>query len=478
MSSIEPANALTLVRKYDKSYYSGNSDWIPRRGEIEVVFSEAFSAPGSLRSLDVELKSGPPALYRYFPFSVYVYVDDRAAAILEFSAPHETQSITIEVPASRCRLTFVSELAFPPRPGQPEQRELALLLSALRVGEIRACKSAGAVVAPIDDRFSHQRVGVVDALPEPIFVVGPYRSGTSILTWAVGQHPNIWPLPETLWLPWIGAGATAGYWIGTQPPRNYFSLCDVSEEEYLAHLGCCIDDFIQKTTRRRVERSAYERAHQIKKENSGNQADGFQFARTLFSPKRRWVDGTPENAGHMALIHRLYPAAKFICTVRNPIDVIISMQHFEQAGGNSSPIEEAADMWRRQTEATVLAGRAFGSDVVRFVSYEDLIKSPASAINEIFDFLGEPRFEKASEVYRNRINSSSVSQDQRDSVRPRVEKFVQSSQLLQLHDEALRMVDASWAPDAQAKSEIDQRQKTFVMHALKGALPDVAITAP
>ena len=34
----------------------------------------------------------------------------------------------------------------------------------------------------------------------PIFVVGSPRSGTSILTWCLGQHPNIIPLEESGWM--------------------------------------------------------------------------------------------------------------------------------------------------------------------------------------------------------------------------------------------------------------------------------------
>ena len=35
---------------------------------------------------------------------------------------------------------------------------------------------------------------------KPVFVVGSPRSGTSILTWCLGQHPNLFPVPESNWM--------------------------------------------------------------------------------------------------------------------------------------------------------------------------------------------------------------------------------------------------------------------------------------
>jgi len=478
MSDVVPANTMTVTRKYSESYFAGKPEWIPGRAEMDITFADDDAAPDRQREFEIEIRSGPPALYRYFPFSAYVYVDDRAAAVLEFSSAHETQSAVIEVPASGFRLTFVSELSLPQQPGQAEKRELALIVNALRPGKlVTSIQRKIRTIPPLKDSFSHQRVALVDELPEPVFIVGPYRSGTSILTWAVGQHPNIWPLPETNFLPLLGTGAVAGYLVGTQPRRNYFTKCDVGEDEYLAYLGHCIDGFMKKTTLRRVERSQFERIH-AKDSDSKVDEGVFEFARTLFSGKRRWADGTPENAGHMALMHRLFPAAKFICAVRDPVEVIISMLHFEHAGGESAPIKEAADMWWRQTESTVLAGRAFGSDVVRFVSYEELIASPAATLSSIFDFLGEPRFSKAADVYSSRINSSSVSDEERNRLRPNITKHLAKTKIPSLYDEALQLVGATWDLDASAAAKLEERHKNFVMHALKGALPKFQISAP
>src|SRR5436190_738263 len=50
---------------------------------------------------------------------------------------------------------------------------------------------------------------------KPIFVVGSPRSGTSILTWCLGQHPNMFALPESAWMGDFAIDLGIRYQIGT-----------------------------------------------------------------------------------------------------------------------------------------------------------------------------------------------------------------------------------------------------------------------
>src|SRR4028119_1367870 len=69
--------------------------------------------------------------------------------------------------------------------------------------------------------------------PRPIFVLGTLRSGASLLTLSLSQHPNIFPVLETNWFERFGMGLQQSYSDGLRY-RNR-SLLDVA--------GIEIEDF-------------------------------------------------------------------------------------------------------------------------------------------------------------------------------------------------------------------------------------------
>jgi Sulfotransferase family len=69
----------------------------------------------------------------------------------------------------------------------------------------------------------------------PIFVVGSPRSGTSILTWCLGQHPNIFPVPESSWMGDFAINIAIAYQIGAaRGERSMLSAMDIREDELFA----------------------------------------------------------------------------------------------------------------------------------------------------------------------------------------------------------------------------------------------------
>jgi hypothetical protein len=247
----------------------------------------------------------------------------------------------------------------------------------------------------------------------PIFVVGSPRSGTSILTWCLGQHPNILPTEESAWLGLFAAQAAVHHRTGClRGERSQLSALGIDCEEFFQCLGNAIDTMIcgHRLTFESLNHAAAQR-------NPGQVCAEFAIARSHAEPKSRWVDGTPEYSLYICGLHKLFPAAKFVHIVRDPDEVVASMLAFRHEDGQPlvSSTEEAYQYWERTTFACLLAAQALGAEFVLRVRHADLVARPETALRAVFDFLGEAFAPDCVAPLARRINSSFA---ERPAVRP------------------------------------------------------------
>src|SRR6266699_4487500 len=85
----------------------------------------------------------------------------------------------------------------------------------------------------------------VEPINRPIFIVSSGRSGSTILTWCLGQHPNIIPQEESDWLGPFAIDAAVGYRRGTaRGERGQLSANFMEREELLSRFGQAINELI------------------------------------------------------------------------------------------------------------------------------------------------------------------------------------------------------------------------------------------
>jgi hypothetical protein len=246
----------------------------------------------------------------------------------------------------------------------------------------------------------------VEAIPaKPIFIVGSPRSGTSILTWCLGQHPNIIPLDESNGLGnlTIALGICYQTRIGLSTESLWTAL-NVQKNEFFSVFGQPINELILRH-KVDLERRRWQEA-------AGPNVSPERFV-TEHSAKTRWVDGTPEYSFHIYGLRQLFPDARFIHIVRDVTSVVRSMLNFHRLAGVKlvANEQEAYCYWYRAVTACLLAERAYGPRVIFRLQYSDLVHQAETSLRALLSFLGEPYAAECLIPLRERINSSNVPAD-------------------------------------------------------------------
>jgi len=225
--------------------------------------------------------------------------------------------------------------------------------------------------------------------PAPVFVVGSPRSGTSILTWCLGQHPNLLALEESGWMGDLAVDLGVRYAAGsTRGERSQLTAMGVDRDAFIAEFGKAIDNLVAR----------YRSTMSDVLANGG---------------KVRWIDSTPEYSLHICGLRKLFPAAKFVHIVREVDAVVASMLNFHRLNGETlvSTAADAYAYWMATVSACLAAERALGPEVVHRLRYADLVERSDSALRELSQFLGEPFEAVCCAPLLTRINSSNVPAD-------------------------------------------------------------------
>jgi len=236
----------------------------------------------------------------------------------------------------------------------------------------------------------------------PIFIVGPSRSGTSLMRSILNRHRQVWIADETHYFDdlRVRLHRSARSALDSADERrgeNYFLA--VAKRGY-ALLGDPSSSGIQVKELRRTAREL------------GVGADAYFEAFCRIQAARRgkirWGEKTPRHVFRIDEIFEAFHDAQVICMVRDPRGVVASYRDSLRTpiGLSRDPRQRAAIvadqhrasrsyhvalislLWNAATHAAQVALASFGPERIRLQEYEEVVANPEVAMATACSWLG------------------------------------------------------------------------------------------
>ncbi|MDX2427467.1 MAG: sulfotransferase [Xanthomonadales bacterium] len=186
--------------------------------------------------------------------------------------------------------------------------------------------------------------------PTPIFVVGMPRSGTTLVEQILASHSNVEATDE---LPYLERLA-----IDMDKSDGYArSLATLSTEQKLSYAN----RYLEKVEPYRQRQLDY------------------------------FIDKNPANFLHIGLIKVLFPGAKIINVVRDPLDnaMAVFKQYFNRGNEYSYSLQGIIFYWQGYLTLMKHWEELYPGEILH-LGYEDLVNEPEGKITDILEYCGLP----------------------------------------------------------------------------------------
>jgi hypothetical protein len=208
-----------------------------------------------------------------------------------------------------------------------------------------------------------------EVIDDPFFVVGPGRSGTTMLRVMLGLHPRLAVPGESQFIPLL---------IRPRPDGTLRTPTEALEELVQFHR------FLEWEFDPSLVRAEFALHGPAATLLDAVKAPYRAFARA--TGKVRWGDKTPGYAQHIPLLATAFPTSKFLLMVRDGREVADA---FRDAHWGDGSIVTGALHWATLTQLARAAGSVLGPERFREVRYDRLVAAQEDELKDICAFLGE-----------------------------------------------------------------------------------------
>jgi hypothetical protein len=199
--------------------------------------------------------------------------------------------------------------------------------------------------------------------PQPIFIGGEGRSGTTLMRAMINNHPKIFCGPET------------HFFID----KNFIDYHDVMVNHYSNRIS-------------EYNENVRDEVNQMYRGMINN----FFTKHMNANKKRRWADKTPYNVKVIDFLLEVFEGnIKFIHMIRDGRDVASSITTMPWG---PKTVKEAAHNW-----TTIIANtrKHVGKDYYIEIKYEDLVREETKILKEVCEFLGEDFNQQMLDYYKD-----------------------------------------------------------------------------
>lgn len=222
-----------------------------------------------------------------------------------------------------------------------------------------------------------------ETVANPIFVVGPPRSGTHLMRYCLSQHSNIYIAPET------------NFFLSIFGSRALIKSKDISRnaEKIVDYLFRSGDPSIHEFG---LIRGSLEKDIRENVRNYKDLADCIFSSFASYKGKPRWGEKTPLHLQYLDEIYSFYPGAKIVCMTRSTLNIVASYaQSSHMRAGLAYATAETCDCLRMIEK---------NRDRMLLVRYEELLDKPENVLSTVAAYIGE---EFESEMLKPKMRDSS-----------------------------------------------------------------------